>query len=269
MEEDQQKLNDIVFAGRNRAYGAYALRSEYGFTVLKSLGITLGTAVVLALFFLHLSRKEDKIVHEGGQISVPVYMMPAVTEPVEPVAAAAQKPPSSPAPRPSENLVSTVISSTLAEQDERKDPLQGDDYAKGDAKGSEDNRADASGLDTLATESHGAGSTGTVAASEAYTVDRLPEFKGGLPALYRFLAANLRYPPEARGDGIEGTAVIRFVVDSDGSIKDLECLNHPGFGFDEEALRVLKLVPGFETPAFKNGKAVPMYYHLPVKFRLK
>ncbi len=85
--------------------------------------------------------------------------------------------------------------------------------------------------------------------------------------LLTFIFENIKYPKEAREAGIEGTAVVRFIVEKDGSIADAEIVRSIGWGCDEEVLRVVYLMPNW-TPGKQNGKEVRVQYNLPVKFKL-
>jgi protein TonB len=99
--------------------------------------------------------------------------------------------------------------------------------------------------------------------------DTQPEFEGGLAALYAWMGRNLKYPEIAREIGKEGTVYVKFVVDQNGKVGHLSLLNTAGYGFDEEALRVVGMLPNFKKPGTVSGKAVKVYYHLPIKFRIK
>ena len=91
-------------------------------------------------------------------------------------------------------------------------------------------------------------------------------------ALLEFMYNNLKYPAIARENGMEGTAVIRFVVETDGSISDASILRAPGAGLGEEALRVVNLFRQKNivwTPGKQGGRAVRVQFNLPVKFKLE
>lgn len=82
-----------------------------------------------------------------------------------------------------------------------------------------------------------------------------------------FVRRELRYPPQAQEARIEGTAVVRFVVDEQGHISTAELLREPGGGCGEEALRIVRLLPRF-TPAVKQGRPVAAYMILPIRFQI-
>ena len=68
---------------------------------------------------------------------------------------------------------------------------------------------------------------------------------------------------------MEGTVYVRFVVDKSGKVGRAELLNKKGFGLDEEALRVVAMIPAFKKPGTKGGVPVNVYYNLPIKFRMQ
>jgi len=99
-------------------------------------------------------------------------------------------------------------------------------------------------------------------------VDQMPEFPGGSSAFGRFIALNLRYPAIARENNTQGTVIIGFVVEKDGSLGDIKIIRAIGDGCDEEATRVIKQCPKWK-PGILNGKPVRVQYSIPINFSLK
>lgn len=90
--------------------------------------------------------------------------------------------------------------------------------------------------------------------------------------MLQFIYDNIQYPAIARENGIEGTVVIRFVVEADGSIQKAEIVRDIGGKCGEEALRVVNLMntlPQKWTPGKQRGKPVRVWFNLPVKFILE
>lgn len=90
--------------------------------------------------------------------------------------------------------------------------------------------------------------------------------------LLEYIYKNIKYPTIARENGVEGTAVISFVVEKDGSITDAKLLRDPGAGTGDEALRVVEKMnelPNKWTPGKQRNEAVRVQFNLPVKFRLE
>ncbi len=98
-------------------------------------------------------------------------------------------------------------------------------------------------------------------------VEELPEFPGGTSAMMDFLQTNLRYPEAAKDAGIQGTVFVSFVVESDGSISNIKVLRGIGGGCDEEAVRVVGMMPKWE-PGRQRGEAVRVQFNMPVRFVL-
>lgn len=96
----------------------------------------------------------------------------------------------------------------------------------------------------------------------------MPSFPNGIKGLNKFLKENLRYPKEALKKKIEGNIIVRLLIDKDGSVKESVILkDNLGAGCAEEALRLVKKMPKW-WPGKQNGKAVKVYYTLPISFTL-
>jgi TonB family protein len=102
-----------------------------------------------------------------------------------------------------------------------------------------------------------------------YTVvAETPEFPGGIKAMYKFIEDNMRYPEPARRANVEGKVFLTFVVNSDGSIQNIQVLKGLGFGCDEEAIRVMKQTPKWIPGEKADGEKVNVKYNLPISFVL-
>jgi len=86
--------------------------------------------------------------------------------------------------------------------------------------------------------------------------------------MMNFLANNLTYPEQARRQKIEGRVFVNFVVEKDGSVSNVKILRGIGAGCDEEAKRVVELMPKW-TPGYQRGQAVRVSFNLPIKFALE
>ncbi len=98
-------------------------------------------------------------------------------------------------------------------------------------------------------------------------VEEPPRFSGGESARQHYFGNNLRYPEEARREGIQGTVFVSFVVEKDGSISNVKVLRGIGGGCDEEAVRVAEMMPRWE-PGHQRGEPVRVQFSMPVRFRL-
>ena len=99
----------------------------------------------------------------------------------------------------------------------------------------------------------------------------MPSFPGGVEALYKYIYTNVKYPVEARKNGIQGNVVVEFMVDEKGVLSDFLVVTGIGGGCDEEAVRMIKSMNTSHrwTPATTNGQPVKAMYTLPVKFVLQ
>jgi TonB family protein len=99
-------------------------------------------------------------------------------------------------------------------------------------------------------------------------VDEMPVFKGGDAAIIDYIKNNTKYPEPAKVKGIQGKVIVRFAVEADGSIDKISVLKGVDPELDKEALRVVGTMPTFEKPGIKDGKAVSVWYSLPINFAL-
>ena len=110
------------------------------------------------------------------------------------------------------------------------------------------------------------------AEKEVFTiVEKRAEFPGGEQALYQFIAKSINYPQLAIENGISGRIMVQFVVEKDGSISNVKIPEQHrklGFGLEEEAIRVVKLMPKWK-PGTQSGKPVRIKYILPIVFNLE
>jgi len=95
------------------------------------------------------------------------------------------------------------------------------------------------------------------------------EFPGGVDSLMMFVYSNLVYPTQALKEKIEGRVVCNFVVEKDGTISDIKILRSLGYGCDEEAIRIVKLMPNWKPGYSLYSKTnLSQQYVLPIKFKL-
>lgn len=264
---NQQKLNDVIFADRNKEYGAYVIRSSYGNTIFKSLSfmfIGVGSMVSLALFLTNRNNLEPEknntlIIHDS------VYIIP-VTIPHEdpPVGIDRSDPPPAGDTHPTESGRVVVIDATVAitESLTIETPVVTNTNTVG-------NGTNAIVSPSLTTGGGGGGTDTSTAIAEPFLVDTPPEFEGGPAALRRFISEHLKYPGWASGEGKEGTVYVKFVVDENCKVGSLSLLNSVGYGMDDEAMRVVSLIPKFKSPAKIKGVPVKAYYQIPIRFRFK
>lgn len=97
--------------------------------------------------------------------------------------------------------------------------------------------------------------------SSSLRLDRWPYFRG----LTKFLANNLKYPEEALVSGVQGPVQVSFLIDEEGNISSGRIIRSPGIELDEEALRLIRIMPKW-TPAQKDGKPIAVWYTISIQF---
>ena len=100
------------------------------------------------------------------------------------------------------------------------------------------------------------------------SVEQMPEFPGGVAEMMKFLQMNIKYPPTAAANKIEGRVIVQFIIDATGQVGDVKVVRSVDEELDAEAVRVVKSMPKF-TPGRQDGKAVAVWYTLPISFKLQ
>ncbi len=129
-----------------------------------------------------------------------------------------------------------------------------------DTEASQDEEVDFSNIDTGDEEEE----EGEV----FFVVEDMPEFPGGEQALHRYLAESVRYPTIAQENGIQGRVYVKFVINTDGSVTDVQIARGVDPSLDKEALRVVRNMPKWE-PGKQRGEPVRVSYTVPINFVLQ
>lgn len=98
-------------------------------------------------------------------------------------------------------------------------------------------------------------------------IEQLPEFPGGDEAMMNFIGKNLRYPAYAQENDIQGTVLVNFIVNEDGSISDFKITKSPDTSLDRAAIGVLNKMPKWKH-GIQAGKAVKVYFDVPINFAI-
>lgn len=258
---------DLVFSDRNKAYGAYELRQHYSKTLSKAMGLTfagLGVLVAVSIVFRH------KPVPADGTIKIEVNLDKLIQPPAKDEIKKAQlvKPVSPPKTSPP---VSTVkfVTPVISDKEETEDPPAIADLT--DAIGSKTVKADGSGpivVDPIDPPGKGGGDVvEDKSVHDFRSIEVMPEPDGGAAGWAKFLQKNLRFPPAAQEQGVSGKVFLSFVVEKNGQLSNIQVSRSAGFGFDEEAIRVLKLAKPWK-PGIQNGQPVRVAYSIPFNFQL-
>ena len=265
-------LDDIVFANRNREYGAYSLRKGYPKTVTRALiiGGILFTLGVLAPTIITALTPE---VEEAPMVEVDLMKLPPPPiDPNEP-----PPPPPPPVEVPKVNTVKFLPPEVKPDEEVPEEtPPPAVEELKEAVAAEVTQEGDPNAEEVIAAPEATAAPTKVEVAVEAApkeeqiftVVEQQPEFTGGMAALGQYLQKNLRYPAAAQRANVAGRVFVSFVVNTDGSIQDVQVLKGLGFGTDEEAQRVVKSMPKWR-PGKQSGRPVRVKYNLPINFTLE
>ena len=257
----QTDFLDLLFEGRNQDYGAFRLRRNYPREIRTGvLSMVLGV-IFLGLVVMVFGRRGAESVKNPQWIQMDIH-----PKQIEFIPSLPPSLPSGLPPRMPKTIRSLVPTTPLIVKEVPKGEKMPDDGqlrdlipapGTGNSPGSENYHIDP-------------GLQEEVSPAAPYrSVEQMPQYPGGEAALQRFLGNSIHYPAFAIQNDIQGTVVLQFVVEPDGSISDVKILNQPlvGGGCEQEAIRVVKSMPKWR-PGRQNGAAVPVYFTLPVSFRL-
>jgi periplasmic protein TonB len=253
-EEYVESLEEMVFKGRNKEYGAYVLRKKYQKYVTISMIIALilligGVAYPVIASYIYKKNiiKEEKSV-ETEILNAPKEDLPPPPPPPPPPEAMAEK-----VKFTVPKVVEDTVESGLATQDDLS--------TKGNTEAPPDEEIKIEEVKEQVIQQE--------APKEIFTVvEEQPGYPGGDEARIRFLQENIKYPEEAKELGVQGKVFVTFVVEVDGSITDVRVLRGIGAGCDEEAIRVVRSMPRW-VPGKQRGQPVRVQFNLPIKFTLQ
>jgi protein TonB len=251
-----ETMRDIVFENRNKAYGAYVIRGEYDRSLIQSFAIAmLAILTFVGLFhFMPVTLAEVlKPQTVDSLISIP-YDKPFIdiNKPKPPLSSGS-KPPvnTNTVPRVTEDSLITKKDSSHIQNPDPGPITASIGHADSTGKGKLEPYVDP-GVETTAIN----------------IADTMPEFPGGEAKLVQYLSEHIKYPREAFNMEVSGTVYLKFVVAADGSIRDVTFLKKIGHGCEDEARRVVEHMPRWKPGRFRN-RAVPVYFYLPVTYRLQ
>lgn len=261
-----QKMNEIIFANRNKKYGAYAIRSSYNSTLFKSLSIVASTVLFfgVGVYVLTKSEIEKAPLYLGTNDTITITEFKG--QPDEPEQPKEQpKSKATPAAAKSSALATTISDTVKVENTTNvlNNTMNPNGTPNGDPNG---NTLSGSGTSTNSATNY------SPAVSEVPTAfpAENPEFEGGDAALRAFIARNIVYPEPARDAVVEGKVYITFVIDENGEIESSKVLKGIGYGCDEESVRVINKLPKFKKPGRNTaGKPIKVIYNIPIVFKMK
>lgn len=263
---------DLVFEGRNQAYGAYRLRKSTSKRNLWSLIIVLIAAVVI---FSAIAIKNVIQANQKVAITTEVELSKIDTKKqakVEKKAPVKIEP-----PKPVEKVKSSIkFTAPVIKKDEDVKPEE-------EMKTQEDLQKTKTTIGAFNVVGNDEVGGEVLKAKEEIAqpeppkeeenkvfdvVEENPSFPGGQAALMKWLNENINYPVIAAENGIEGRVIVQFVVSKTGQISDVRVARGVDPSLDKEAVRVVSNMPNW-TPGRQNGTTVNVRFTLPVTFKLQ
>lgn len=273
------KWVDMVFAGKNKEYGAYQLRKGTSGRNIKSLLILVIAAALVGGFLAW------KVIEQKQAEEQQAYMAAMELAKLQKQAEKEKKKPEKvqpkvemkkeiPVARETQKFTAPVIKKDELVKEEnlvkQMDQLDAK-VAVGtkDEEGVKDRTVEAVRSDIAVAAPPPPPAPKPEVSNKVFdVVEEMPSFPGGQAALMSFLSSNIKYPVVAQENGVQGRVIVGFVVERDGSITDVKVMRSVDPSLDREAQRVVKAMPRWK-PGKQNGSAVRVKYTVPVVFRLQ
>lgn len=265
---------DLVFEGRNKAYGAYRLRKS---TTKRNILAMVAVVILLIVAFIILTVKNFVDEQRAKVAMTQVAELTNYDQPKKKAEVKQKKVEVEPE-RVVERVKSSIkFTAPVIKNDEEvkpdeelktQDELMSTKTAIGtfDVKGNDDANGEILKAKEVIAEPEPPKHEEENKVFDI--VEQQPLFPGGPAALMKYLSENTKYPVVAQENGVQGRVTVQFVVEKDGSISDVHVLRGVDPSLDKEAVRVVKSMPRW-TPGKQNGITVRVNYRVPVLFRLQ
>ena len=273
------KWVDMVFAGKNKEYGAYQLRKGTSGRNIKSLLILVIAAALVGGFLAwkvieQKQAEEQQAYMEAMELAKLQQQAKKEEKKKEPVKPKIEPKKEIPVARETQKFTAPVIKKDELVKEENQvkqmDKLD-EKVAVGteNKEGVKDRTVEAVRSEiAVAAPPPPPAPKPEVATKVFDVVEEMPSFPGGSAALMSYLSSNTKYPVVAQENGVQGRVIVSFVVERDGSISDVKVARSVDPSLDREAQRVVKSMPKWK-PGKQNGSAVRVKYTVPVVFRLQ
>lgn len=265
----EKKWIDLVFEGRNQAYGAYQLRQENPKTALMALLSALFCIATVSGMVLLLSSYSNKpipvapVLPPDVIITVTNANFPKKEAPKKEIVPLKKEEPKDILEK--KELIDPKIVKANEKPDDvatnKENPVVTPEKEAGNGTSTTPiGTSTGTGIEKTPVDN----SYGT---STTVELDQLPEFPGGLNKFREYVGNNFEKPE------IDNVAIVKvlmsFVIEKDGSMTDIKVLRNPGYGLDKEAIRVLKSLKTKWTAGIKDGKKVRTLYTLPISIKME
>ena len=273
------KWVEMVFAGKNKEYGAYQLRKGTSGRNIKALLILIIAAALVGGFLAwkvieQKQAEEQQAYMEAMELAKLQEQAKKEKKKPEPIKPKVEQKKEIPVARETQKFTAPVIKKDelVKEENQVKQMDQLDDkVAVGteNKEGVKDRTVEAVRNDIAVAAPPPPPAPKPEVANKVFdVVEEMPSFPGGQGALMAFLSSNIKYPVVAQENGVQGRVIVGFVVEKDGSISDVKVMRSVDPSLDREAQRVVKAMPKWK-PGKQNGSAVRVKYTVPVVFRLQ
>ena len=273
------KWVEMVFAGKNKEYGAYQLRKgTFGRNIKALLILVIAAALVggfLAWKVIEQKQAEEQQAYmEAMELAKLQQQAKKEEKKKEPVKPKIEPKKEIPVARETQKFTAPVIKKDELVKEENQvkqmDKLD-EKVAVGteNKEGTKDRLAEAVRSDIAVAAPPPPPAPKPEVSNKVFdVVEEMPHFPGGAAALQAFLSSNTKYPVVAQENGVQGRVIVSFVVERDGSITDVRVVRSVDPSLDREASRVVRSMPRW-SPGKQNGSAVRVKYTVPVVFRLQ
>lgn len=263
-------LNDIVFEGRNKKYGAFELRRIYGRNVTRAL--IIGAALLALLVFIPAIAKmlEEQKPKEVLNLKENVLMdAPPLDETKPPP----PPPPPEAPPPPPPKLTTVKFTPPVVKKDEevKKEEVPDQEELKDKAVATVTVKGNTNAPDLSELSGEGNKVVEEVVESKVYTyVEQMPALPGGggMGAIVSAIQKNVRYPAVDLRNQVEGRVFASFTVDENGDISDVKIVKGLSSTIDAETIRSIKALPKF-IPGKQNGRSVKVSFTVPVTYKIQ
>lgn len=268
----QASMNDIVFEGRNKEYGAYVLRRLYQRNVTRALIIATAVFALLVAFPLIAQFIKDHQPKEVVKKNLTENVL-MDAPPLDDTKPPPPPPPPEAPPPPPPKLTTIKFTPPVIKKDvevKQEDvPDQEDLKDKTVATVTVKGNTDVQDLSALSGE--GDKAVAEVVENKVYTyVEQMPQLPGGggNAAIVAAIQKATKYPRMAQNNGVEGRIFVSFTVNAEGDVSDVKVVKGLGSGLDEETIRAVKTLTKF-IPGKQNGRAVSVSFTVPITFKIQ
>jgi protein TonB len=255
LKPNHNNLDELVFENRNKAYGAYVLRSNYNSNLIRSFLITFLVPMAIVITSIIYNKLHGDVLVKNPLVEPPISDSITIIEYILP-------------PKKLVEEIEKVISKPAGNnnnyevrRNQDTKPISFDSVARTTdldlPMGTTNTTFNPIGKGTIP-----GGEIGEIFDGNA--IEQMPEFNGDL---YEYLAKEIKYPKNALENGVQGKVTLSFIIDKNGEVSEVEVLGKVGFGCDEEAIRVIKEMPKWKAGE-QNNRKVAVKLVLPIMFEV-